>query len=74
VYAEMVTRLFERTAERLGLVGRRAQASDPCTTATFQRPATAVAAKSSRDPAKNSRETTQLDLFGVHENLTDRRR
>jgi len=38
VYAETITRLFERTANRLGLVGRRAQANEPCTTATFERP------------------------------------
>jgi DNA repair photolyase len=77
VYAEMVTRLFERTADRLGLVGRRAQASEPCTTATFQRPATAVLPKSPRVPSKNLRETAQLDLFGDRagpRDLGDRRR
>jgi DNA repair photolyase len=53
VYAETLSRLFERTAARLGLVGRRAQANEPCTTATFERP----------NPPLAARGAAQLDLF-----------
>jgi DNA repair photolyase len=53
VYAEAIARLFERTAERLGLQGRRAGPDEPCTTATFRRPP-----KDEKPPSSG-----QLDLF-----------
>lgn len=61
VYAEMVTRLFERTADRLGLVSRRAQANEPCTTATFERPARGT------EPQKARGNPSQLGLFSTRD-------
>ncbi len=53
VYAEAIARLFQRTAERLGLDGRPAKANEPCTTATFRRP----------PHGGDQRTAAQLDLF-----------
>ena len=71
VYAEAVTRLFERTAERLGLRSRRVQPDEPCTAATFRRPAVgenmseASQRRSTRQTKKGMRQVAdeQLDLF-----------
>jgi DNA repair photolyase len=68
VYAEAVSRLFERTAERLGLRGRRVQPDEPCTTATFRRPIVdenmqePSGARSTKRAAKRVADE-QLDLF-----------
>src|SRR5438874_1859605 len=39
VYADAISSLFQRTAERLGLAAKEARPDEPCTTATFRRPA-----------------------------------
>jgi DNA repair photolyase len=67
VYADAVTHLFERTAERLGLRARRVQPDEPCTATTFRRP-TVDENPSERRQGRSSKRSKkvadeQLDLF-----------